>query len=164
MSQKVEDYFIQPMVAHFESEPTEGVRETLLNDMEEYAAEDLMTAVAWLKRARQSVKTFPSPKECIKAIKAVVGGRSKTAVGNYGRVQITAQTYGEACSQFCAGMEKVPVIVEGTPQWEAWHAYWKWLGAKWLLDLVRDRKSWTVPTEFPSMFDPRFGSKLTKAA
>jgi hypothetical protein len=151
---KVEDFFITPLEAYFESQPTEGARDTILNDMEQYASDDLNTAVEWLKRARQSQKTFPSPKECIKAIKAVVGGRTEKGVASYS--VITAETYATAAVAFCAGMKEVPVIKEGDPQWDEWHAYWEWLGATWVLDLVRDRKSWTVPTQFPSQFDHRF--------
>ncbi len=164
MSSKVEDYFIAPMIAHFESEPTDGGRVTINDDMAEYAPEDLTQAVEWLKRARQSVKTFPSPKECIKAIKAVVGGRSKNEVGSFGNYQITSKTYGQEAARFCAGMKDVPIIHEKTPQWDEWHAYWKWLGASWLLKLVYDRTSWTVPTEFPAQFDPRWLAAGKRAA
>jgi hypothetical protein len=162
-STKVEDWFITPLEAHFESQPTEGGRETIINDMEEYATEDLTTAVEWLKRARQSVKTFPSPKECIKAIKAVVGGRTERAVIKGS--QIDATNYASNAVAFCAGMREVPVIHADTPQWEEWFAYWEWLGVRWLLAIVRDRKSWTVPSEFPGTFDPRFNAtQRAKAA
>jgi hypothetical protein len=162
-STKVEDWFITPLEAHFESQPTEGGRETIINDMEEYATEDLTTAVEWLKRARQSVKTFPSPKECIKAIKAVVGGRTERAVIR--GTDIDATNYASNAVAFCAGLQKVPVIQEGTPQWDEWIVYWEWLGVRWLLAIVRDRKSWTVPSEFPGTFDPRFNAtQRAKAA
>lgn len=160
MSQKVENFFITPLEAHFESQPTEGGRETILEDMDAYSPEDLTTAVEWLKRARQAQKTFPSPKECIKAIKAVVGGRNeKGAVASYST--ITAETYARCAVAYCKshGMtDNVPVIHQGEPQWDEWLAYWRWLGCMWVVHLVEGegRKSFTVPTHFPSQFDPRF--------
>lgn len=154
MTNKVEDWFITPLEAHFESQPTEGARETILSDMELYAAADLETAVEWLKRARQSQKTFPSPKECIKAIKAVVGGRTDRVIVKGS--QITAETYAANAVAFCAGLREIPVVHDTDPQWEEWLAYWEWLGVRWLLAIVRERKSWTVPSTFPSTFDPRF--------
>jgi hypothetical protein len=154
MSNKVEDFFITPLEAHFESQPTEGARDTILTDMEQYSGDDLSTAVEWLKRARQAQKTFPSPKECIKAIAAVVGGRSERAVIR--GTEIDASNYAINALAFCAGMKELPIIKEGEPQWDEWLAYWRWLECKWVLDLVYDRKSWTVPTQFPSQFDKRF--------
>jgi hypothetical protein len=163
MTDKVENFFITPLEAHFESQPTDGARDTILTDMDQYTPDDLNTAVEWLKRARQAQKTFPSPKECIKAIAAVVGGRRERQVirGN----EITSENYAVNALAFCAGMKTLPIIKEGEPQWDEWLAYWRWLECKWVLDLVYDRKSWTVPTEFPSQFDPRFNFlKLGKAA
>lgn len=156
MTDKVENFFITPLEAHFESQPTDGGRETILEDMEQYSPEDLTTAVEWLKRARQAQKTFPSPKECIKAIKAVVGGRSEKQVTGYST--ITATNYAASAKAYCAGMTHIPVIHHGEPQWDEWLAYWRWLGCMWVVHLVEGegRKSFTVPAHFPSQFDPRF--------
>lgn len=153
-AQKVEDFFITPLESHFESQPTEGGRDTILNDMDQYTPEDLTTAVEWLKRARQAQKTFPSPKECIKAIKAVVGGRTERAVIKGG--QIDGSNYALNALVFCAGMKEVPVIHDEEPQWDEWMAYFEWINCRSVLSIVRDRKSWTVPTYYPSQFDPRF--------
>lgn len=160
MSDKVENFFITPLEAHFESEPTEGGRQTILEDMEQYAPDDLETAVEWLKRARQAQKTFPSPKECIKAIKAVVGGRREGVV--IGGGEINAKNYARNALAYAVshggkqGEVTVPIINEGEPQWDEWLAYFRWLEAKWALDLMYDRKTWTAPTQFPSQFDKRF--------
>ena len=156
MSQKVENFFITPLEAHFESQPTDGGRVTILDDMDAYSPEDLTTAVEWLKRARQAQKTFPSPKECIKAIKAVVGGRNEKQVTGYST--ITATNYAASAKAYCAGMQQIPVIHFGEPQWDEWLAYWRWLGCMWVVHLVEGegRKSFTVPTHFPRQFDPRF--------
>lgn len=164
MTDKVETFFITPLEAHFESQPTEGGRETIIEDMEQYAPEDLTTAVEWLKRARQAQKTFPSPKECIKAIKAVVGGRNEKQVTGYST--ITATNYAASAKAYCAGMQQIPVIHFGEPQWDEWLAYWRWLGCLWVVHLVEGegRKSFTVPTQFPSQFDPRFQFMNMKAA
>jgi len=164
MSQKVENFFITPLEAHFESQPTDGGRVTILDDMDAYSPEDLTTAVEWLKRARQAQKTFPSPKECIKAIKAVVGGRTDKQVASYST--ITARNYAASAVAYCAGMQKIPVIHFGEPQWDEWLAYWRWLGCLWVVHLVEGegRKSFTVPTQFPSQFDPRFQFMNMKAA
>lgn len=166
MTDKVETFFITPLEAHFESQPTDGGRVTILEDMDAYSPEDLTTAVEWLKRARQAQKTFPSPKECIKAIKAVVGGRNEKQATGYST--ITAQTYGKSCVAYCAGMTQIPVIHKDEAQWDEWHAYWAWLGVKWIPELIamEQRKVWTVPTYFPSQFDPRFSfiKPMQKAA
>lgn len=157
MTDKVETFFITPLEAHFESQPTEGGRETIIEDMEQYAPEDLTTAVEWLKRARQAQKTFPSPKECIKAIKAVVGGRSPVATGGYGA--ITKDTYGEAAMNFARARfrENAPMIAEGQPEWEEWIVYFEWLGmGSWIFAAMSDAKRWTVPSYFPHDFDARF--------
>ena len=156
MSQKVENFFITPLEAHFESQPTDGGRATILDDMDAYSPEDLTTAVEWLKRARQAQKTFPSPKECIKAIKAVVGGRSDKQETGYST--ITAQNYAASSKAYTAGMQTIPIIHEGEPQWDEWLAYWRWLGCMWVVQMVEGegRKEFTVPTYFPGQFDPRF--------
>lgn len=155
MSNTIEEFFITPLEAHFESQPTDGGRDTIMNDMQGISAEDLNTAVEWLKRARQSVKTFPSPKECNKAIAAVTGGRTVGPVAYRGN-EITSENYAANAIAFCGGLQVIPVIHVETPQWQEWMAYWEWLGVRWLINIVKDRKSWTVPSEFPEQFDPRF--------
>lgn len=166
MSDKVENFFITPLEAHFESQPTEGGRETILEDMEQYSPEDLTTAVEWLKRARQAQKTFPSPKECIKAIKAVVGGRNESQPVSHGTID--ARNYAAMALQYSKSRgltDNVPVIRKDEPQWDEWMAYWRWLGCDWVVHLVEGegRKSFTVPTHFPSQFDPRFQFMNIKA-
>lgn len=155
-NEKVNNFFITPLEAHFENVPTVGGRETLLNDMDAYSPEDLNTAVEWLKRARQAQKTFPSPKECIKAIKAVVGGRDEKQTTGYSTID--ASNYARSSQAYTAGMTSIPVIHFGEPQWDEWLAYWRWLGCMWVVHLVEGegRKSFTVPTYFPNQFDPRF--------
>ena len=131
---KVEEFFITPMEAHFEAVPKDGPRETILSDLADYSSDDLFEAAEWLKRARQAQSTFPSPKECIKAIKAVVGGRTDKQVASYST--ITARNYAASAVAYCAGMQKIPVIHFGEPQWDEWLAYWRWLGCLWVVHLV----------------------------
>lgn len=154
---KVEEFFITPMEAHFEAVPKDGPRETILSDLADYTSDDLFEAAEWLKRARQAQSTFPSPKECIKAIKAVVGGRSPVVTGGYGA--ITKDTYGEAAVNFARARfrENAPMIAEGQPEWEEWIAYFEWLGmGSWIFAAMSDAKRWTVPSYFPHDFDARF--------
>ncbi len=154
---KVEEFFITPMEAHFEAVPKDGPRETILSDLADYSSYDLFEAAEWLKRARQAQSTFPSPKECIKAIKAVVGGRSPVATGGYGA--ITKDTYGEAAMNFARARfrENAPMIAEGQPEWEEWIVYFEWLGmGSWIFAAMSDAKRWTVPSYFPHDFDARF--------
>jgi hypothetical protein len=165
MSNKVIDFFITPMEAHFEAVPKDGPRETIISDLEQYASDDLMQAAEWLKRARQAQSTFPSPKECIKAIKAVVGGRSNVATGGYGA--ITKETYGAAAAAFAKNRfkEQAPVIAEGSAEWEEWTAYFEWLGmGRWIFAAMNDAKTWTVPSYFPRDFDGRFVMPARRAA
>ncbi len=157
MSNKVEDFFITPLEAHFENVPTDGSRETILEDFEQYAPDDLTQAVELLKRTRQAQKTFPSPKECIKAIKAIVGGRRQTPVIR-GSV-IDAGNYAANAHAYIVdrGITKdVPVIRKDSAQWHEWIDYFRWLGVHWILAELETRDSWTVPTEFPAQFDARF--------
>lgn len=157
MSNKVEDFFIAPLEAHFESVPTDGSRETILEDFEQYAPDDLNEAVELLKRTRQAQKTFPSPKECIKAIKVIVGGRRQTPVIRGGAID--ASNYATNAHAYIVdrGITKdVPVIKKDTAQWHEWIDYYRWLGVHWILADLDTRDSWTVPTLFPSQFDPRF--------
>lgn len=163
MSNKVADWFITPLEAHFEAQPTDGGRITILDDMEGYSVDQLKAAVEWLKRNRQSVKTFPSPKECLKAITAVAASpRAVEAMSRAGR--ITRETYAECALAYNAGRTEVPVVKREDPEWAEWQAYWNWLGCDWLIALTHDRDSWTVPAHFPSQFDPRFNSSKAKRA
>jgi len=165
MSNKVEDFFITPLEAHFEAIPKDGPRDTILTDLEQYAPDDLMEAAEWLKRALQAQTTFPSPKECIKAIKAVVGGRSLVPTG--GMNAITHQTYGAVAAAYAKNQyrDRAPVIAEGSPEWDEWLAYFEWLGmGRWVFAAMSDKKQWTVPAYFPRDFDPRFVMPARKAA
>lgn len=152
---KVDDWFITPLEAHFEAQPTDGGRITILDDMDAYSTDQLEAAVEWLKRNRQSVKTFPSPKECLRAVGAVAAApEAHRALSTQG--QITAQNYA-ACAVASLGSRKeAPIIKKGSPQWDEWMEYFDWLGCKWILDLVYDRETWTVPSQFPGDFDRRF--------
>jgi hypothetical protein len=163
MSSKVEDWFITPLEAHFEAVPTDGGRITILGDLEAYSPDELEAAVEWLKRSRQSVKTFPSPKECLRAI-AAVAGKTKALALTSGGMRVTAETYGECAVAYNAGRDKVPVIEKGTPQWDEWLEYYDWLGLRWIPELLAERDKWTVPAHFPSDFDSRFHTKGRRAA
>lgn len=159
MSSKVNNWFITPLEAHFEAQPTDGGRITILDDLEPYSTDELAAAVEWLKRGRQSVKTFPSPKECLKAIAAVAGkgGRAVAVAATGGRV--TAENFAECAIAYNAGRKDVPVIEKGTSQWDEWLAYFDWLGNRWIPELMNNgRDKWTVPAHFPGDFDPRFRS------
>lgn len=160
MTRKVEDFFITPLEAHFESVPTEGVRDTILEDMEQYTADDLNKAVEWLKRARQSQKTFPSPKECLRAIRSVTGSKQDLPVfmGN----AINGSNYGKNAHAYAiqrgaeTGKASMPVIDKDTQEWDEWLQYFAFIGATiWIYEL-QGRSKWTVPTRFPSQFDSRF--------
>ncbi len=152
MTAKVEDYFITPLEAHFESQPTEGQRATILEDMEPYSDTVLADAVEWLKRSRQSAKTFPSPKECNKAIAAVraVAVVPESSVGQ----PSPSGTYSERIAAWVKSVKTCEVIEKGTVQWEEWEAYFNSIGATLQLGFMETREKWTVPTKVPQMFDP----------
>lgn len=161
---KVDDWFITPLEAHFESQPTDGGRLTILDDMEEYSTDELAAAVEWLKRNRQSVKTFPSPKECLRAIKSVAGNHRALAIAS-DRQRITAENYAECAKAFAMGVKEPPLIVKGTPQWDEWMGYLEWLGVGWMLTIIHTekREKWTVPAQWPHQFDPRYGKAVAAA-
>jgi hypothetical protein len=153
MTNKVEDYFITPLESHFESQPTEGQRETILADMESYSEEQLNEAVEWLKRARQSAKTFPAPKECIRAIQAV---RTLTAVTPSGRPAFHDDlSYGEKLKLWHEATKPkgYPVIKKGTTEWAEWEIYFLAMDNQVQYPIMSSRDSWTVPTRLPSQFD-----------
>lgn len=155
---KVDDWFITPLEAHFEAQPTEGGRHTILADLEDYTPEQLEAAVEWLKRSRQSVKTFPSPKECLRAMAAIASRPQSVVRAMDGR--ITRENYASCAVAFNAGRKEPPVIEAGTPQWDAWIEYFEWLGVHWMLRIIHgeDRKKWTVPTRWPHEFDGRYAT------
>lgn len=167
-TRKVEDYFITPLEAHFESQPTEGQRETILEDMQAYSEEQLHEAVEWLKRARQSAKTFPAPKECLKAISEVEKAKAYTAPIS-GRPEFHDDlSYGEKLRLWMEGVRPkfCPVIKKGTNEWTEWEIYFLAMGNSVQYPIMRMRDSWTVPTILPSQFDPGFdwalGNKLLR--
>ncbi len=156
MTQKVEDYFITPLEAHFESQPTEGQRETILEDMEPFSEEALNDAVEWLKRSRQSAKTFPSPKECNKAITAVT--TIIAATSDLTKPQMASgMTYGQMLAVWVAQKRGAVIINRGSMEWDEWHTYFRSIDQKFQLDMMREEslKAWTVPTRLPQEFDAR---------
>lgn len=166
MTRKVEDYFITPLESHFESQPTEGQRETILADMEPYTEEQLSEAVEWLKRARQSAKTFPAPKECIKAITAV-----ETAAPARSSSKPTFQSgmsYGAKLHEWKSRInaKHYPVILKGSHEWTEWEIYFLATENKVQYPVMMGKDRWTVPTQIPSQFDDRYdwnkGDKLLR--
>jgi hypothetical protein len=156
MSRKVEEYFITPLEAHFESQPTEGQRETILEDFEQYSEEQLHAAVEWLKRARQSAKTFPAPKECLKAIAAAPV--ASEADRRARPVFTSGMTYGQKLKAWMTKLQakSYPVIYKGTPEWTEWEIYFLATDNTVQYPVMRSKESWTVPTILPSQFDPKF--------
>lgn len=163
---KVEDYFITPLEAHFESQPTEGQRETILTDMEQYSEEVLNEAVEWLKRARQSAKTFPAPKECIKAVTAV---QEAIPVKRGSRPSFDpGSSFGAKLRVWMTQMQSksYPVIHKGTHEWTEWEIYFLATENTIQYPYMRSKESWTVPALLPVQFDPKYdwskGSALLK--
>lgn len=154
---KVEDYFITPLEAHYEVQPKEGPRQTIIEDLEQFSEDELHEAAEWIKRNKQAVTAFPSPKECNAAIKAV---RTKHIVSSfaYGET-VTKENFGALAVQYCAannpGRNPLVIKIEDSG-WDDWLAYYERLDMKAVLSVMRDRKTWTVPSLFPSQFDPSF--------
>lgn len=158
MSSKVEDYLITPLEAHFESQPTAGQRETILEALEDYSEETLNEAVEWLKRSRQSAKTFPAPKECIKAV-AEVEKVKLFSEPVKGRPEFHDDlSYGEKLKLWMETVKpkSCPVIKKGTHEWREWEIYFLAMGNTVQYPIMAARDSWTVPTLLPSQFDPGY--------
>lgn len=75
---------------------------------------------------------------------------------------MTLREYGvalaERAKQLKASRSEPPVIQrwvgsKESAEWTAWMAYWKAVGARATLEIVKDRQSWTVPNNFPWEFD-----------
>lgn len=155
MTRKVEDFFITPLEEHFESQPTEGQRNTILSDMADHTDDVLNDAVEWLKRARQSAKTFPSPKECNKAIAAVLEDRKRPRMEDAPTFS-ESLTYGQKCKSWAATMKRAVIVHKGTHQWTEWLIYFHAIENEMMLTMMRERESFTLPTQVPSMFDPKY--------
>lgn len=153
MSNKVEDYFITPLEAHFENIPTDGSRETLLHDMDAHSEELLNEVVEWLKRNRQSQKTFPSPKECNRALKAVID--AKVVVPARMSINTNGMSYGEKLKAWVKMGGKGWIIHQSSLEWTEWFEYFKRNDCWVQLEFMASRESWTVPTQLPVEFDAR---------
>lgn len=150
MTDKVSDYFLTPLEAHFESQPTEGQRETILVDMEQYTPEQLNAAVEWLKRSRQSAKTFPPPKECLRAIDAV---KFMASQPQRSRIDVHGNSYGDKLRSWLTGGGKAVPIFKNTHEWTEWEIYFLATGNVVQSPIMAGKESWTVPTALPSQFD-----------
>ena len=163
MTAKVETYFIEPLESHFEDQPTAGGRETILEDMEAHDEEVLNQAVEWLKRNRQSQKTFPAPKECNKAVAAVLAEIKQVEVARKFDAPQGA-SYGEKLKKWVEAGGRAHVITKGTFERREWEIYFLATGNKVQYPLMRSKDSWTVPTQVPKAFDHHYdwnaGSKL----
>lgn len=154
MSNKVEDFFIAPLESHFESIPNGGPRDVLLTDMEEYDADVLNATVEWLKRNRQSQKTFPSPKECRTAVKAILADQhARNAAAKFTG---DGKTYGEKLRQWVATVNRAVEIKKGTFEWSEWEIYFRATRNVVQWPEMERREAWTVPTRTPSEFDPNY--------
>lgn len=152
----IESYFLIPLEQHYEAKPKPGVRLTILSELAGCDEATMIAAVAFIKRTRKAM-SFPSPAECLAAIRA-----SKVpAIADAG--DITGSNYAKKANEYAkgSGRDEFPVIKKWldkdrglmTGQWKAWLTYWEGVGAKSTLALVYDRDSWTVPTEWPHQFD-----------
>lgn len=163
---KVEDFFIGPLEAHFESQPTDGQRETILSDLHEFTAEQLFEAAEWLKRARQSAKTFPAPKECLKAIQAVLSGAGKPLTNRPATDFTHAQTYGQKLKVWVEARGGAVAITRCSHEWTEWEIYFLATGNKVQYPAMEGKGEWTVPTRLPQQFDPNYdwalGSRLLR--
>jgi len=124
--------------------------------MEPYTTEQLNGAVEWLKRARQSAKTFPAPKECIKAIMAVE--EALPARSSSRPTFQSGMTYGAKLHEWHArvGGKRYPVIVKGSHEWTEWEIYFLATGNTVQYPVMQSKDRWTVPTQVPSQFDDRY--------
>lgn len=164
MTAKVEDFFITPLESHFESQPTEGGRETILVDMEPHTTEVLNDAVEWLKRNRQAQKTFPTPKECNRAVSAVMNDAKAIAVAK--AFDATGGTYGDKLIRWVADGGRAYVIDKNRDvhQWREWEIYFLATENKVQYPIMLNRPQWTVPAPVPSALDRDYdwnkGSRL----
>lgn len=166
---KVEDFFITPLEAHFESQPTEGQRDTILADMDQFSPEILTDAVEWLKRARQAAKTFPSPKECNKALSAVTAvALTRKSSQEVSRSFGSGMSYGQKLREWVAAKGPARIIHKGTHEWREWCIYFLATDNVVQYPIMRTRESWTVPTLIPAEFDSAYvwekGSRLLREA
>lgn len=166
MSHRVDEFFITPLESHFESQPTEGQRATILEDLHEFTAEQLFEAVEWLKRSRQSAKTFPAPKECLKAIQAVLSGAGRSLTSRPEADFTGAVTYGQKLKAWVEAKGGAVAIKCDSHEWTEWEIYFLATGNKVQYPLMDAKAEWTVPTLLPQQFDPNYdwalGSRLLR--
>lgn len=152
---KVIEFFINPLSEHYEVEPKDGPRDTIIEDLDAYTPDELMSAAEWIKRNKQSVTSFPSPKECNAAVGQVTASRSVREAVSGGR--ITAENFGDLAKAHCDATRKDPLVIKkGEPGWDEWITYYRAIGMTYISGLMENRDEWTVVTRYPSDFDPSF--------
>lgn len=155
----VEDFLIAPLIEHFEAEPTDGIRNTLIEDYDDHSGEVLFAAVEYLKRNLLSKKGFPAPRRISEAIKACDVYRSQKGALSTGH--ITAENFLERQQEFAkANPKKIVSIEKGSFEWGAWEEYLHWLGQDFVLNLMNQYTKWGVVTRIPAEFDPSYAGRI----
>lgn len=161
----VEAFFIEPLKRYFEKDPKDGVEEHIVKTLDGTEPRLLELAVEWIKSNRQTQSSFPSPKECIAAVDAVKSEDRRPQ----GRAEFhDDMSYGAKLNAFLEDTKAkaFPVIKKGTNEWTEWEIYFLSMGNTVQYPVMMMRDSWTVPTLFPSQFDPGFdwerGSRLLR--
>ena len=158
---KVDEFFIGPLEDHYETAPNEGPRDTILTDLAKYSPEELHAGAEWIKRNKQSTKSFPSPKECNAAMDAVHSNRSIRSFAS--GEKITKETYASTAVAYCKSYNhegNAVVVSKNDGGWEDWISYYRSLGMVACLDLMKYRESWTFPCMFPAQFDQSFKGRF----
>ncbi len=155
----VEDFLIEPLIAHFENEPTDGIRNTLIEDFEEAESDTLFATVEFLKRNLLTKKSFPAPRKINEAFKAVKYA-PKIGSGNMGH--INAENFTQLQAEYAAmNKGRIQTIEKGGIEWQWWQDYLRnHVGQFYLANLMEQYTKWGVVTRHPSEFDLSYSGAI----
>lgn len=120
--------------------------------------------------AEQIIRThgsgsFPKYPACEKALRAAIAGAVQPQMAASSGFGITAATYFDECKKWLNRFGPGYVVINKTRDavaWETWAAYFRQIGLHSNADLMgQPREDWTVPTQYPDMFDRQAPAPLT---
>lgn len=155
--------FIYPLEEHYETEPKDSIRGYIRSHLEGFSKEELDAGVEWLKANRQSVTSFPSPKECRRACEEGIADQRRRAA-NQRNDGVSALDYKSRAAAVVASQKRCFTIRPGDLAWDKWFAYFQENGLEKSLKSMEaiERgasalgESYAVPKLFPEQFDPKF--------
>lgn len=159
MALDVETHFVLPLIAFYDKDPSDQVREHVNARLDGVAPKDLQNAVEWLKNNRKTLSSFPAPKDCFLAVEK---GQNVHKLNVKQQVHgITPDTYLDTAEVYVREHgRRCKMIEPDTEEWFAWYAYFKDRSIASCLGTMEQikRETWScgrfaVPARWPWDFD-----------